>query len=53
MRAGRAARQGAVQESEKGGENGMERAVGKAAGNECLFIASRGSGWQGPLSRMA
>jgi hypothetical protein len=36
-----------VQEGERGmGTKGSERIVGKAAGDECVFIPGGGSGWQ-------
>jgi len=43
-----------VQESEERGGKGRERVVGKAAGDECVFIPDEGSGWQmrlGPTPR--
>ena len=53
---------------ERKGTKGSERVVGKAAGDECVFIPGEGPGWQmrsgptpyravravtGPLNRMA
>jgi hypothetical protein len=36
----------AVQEDGRGEENKRERVVGKAAGDECVFISGEGPGWQ-------